>query len=176
MRVEEIKRLIELVEQSRIDELEVRRWWSTVRISKVRASSNGRGSHEGRSGKPTPDAATVHAAEVAETGHAPPAAQAPAAVPSPSGGEQDAAAGEGLQSIPSPMVGTFYRSPSPTASPYVEVGQKIRSGQVVCIIEAMKLMNEIEAEISGTIAEILVQNEQPVEFNQPLFLVRPDVS
>jgi len=71
------------------------------------------------------------------------------------------------------MVGTFYAAPSPTAPPYVQVGSRVSSGQVVCIIEAMKLMNEIEAEISGTIAEVLVQNEQPVEFNQPLFLVRP---
>jgi acetyl-CoA carboxylase biotin carboxyl carrier protein len=98
-------------------------------------------------------------------------------MPSATGGAE---AGEGahahqagLIAIVSPMVGTFYAAPSPTAPPYVQVGSRVSSGQVVCIIEAMKLMNEIEAEISGTIAEVLVQNEQPVEFNQPLFLVRP---
>ncbi|MDM7914332.1 MAG: acetyl-CoA carboxylase biotin carboxyl carrier protein, partial [Candidatus Eisenbacteria bacterium] len=80
----------------------------------------------------------------------------------------------GLVPIRSPMVGTFYRAPSPTSPPYVDVNQKIAIGQVVCIVEAMKLMNEIESEVAGTIAKIPVQNGQPVEFNQVLFLVRPD--
>jgi acetyl-CoA carboxylase biotin carboxyl carrier protein len=75
--------------------------------------------------------------------------------------------------IPSPMVGTFYRSPSPDASPYVEVGDKIGKDSPVCIVEAMKVMNEIKSEIAGEILEILVQNGEPVEFGQPLFLVRP---
>jgi acetyl-CoA carboxylase biotin carboxyl carrier protein len=75
--------------------------------------------------------------------------------------------------IPSPMVGTFYRSPSPDASPYVEVGDRIGKDTPVCIVEAMKVMNEIKAEVEGEILEILVQNGEPVEFGQPLFLVRP---
>lgn len=75
--------------------------------------------------------------------------------------------------IPSPMVGTFYRSPSPDASPYVEVGDRITKDSPVCIVEAMKVMNEIKAEVEGEILEILVQNGEPVEFGQPLFLVRP---
>src|SRR5205823_1945740 len=75
--------------------------------------------------------------------------------------------------IPSPMVGTFYRSPSADASPYVEVGDKIGKDTPVCIVEAMKVMNEIKAEVEGEILEILVQNGEPVEFGQPLFLVRP---
>jgi len=75
--------------------------------------------------------------------------------------------------IPSPMVGTFYRSPSPDASPYVEVGDRIGKDSPICIVEAMKVMNEIKAEIEGEILEILVQNGEPVEFGQPLFLVRP---
>ena len=74
------------------------------------------------------------------------------------------------------MVGTFYRAPSPEADPYVELNDHITPGKVLCIIEAMKLMNEIEAEISGTIVEILVDNGQPVEYNQPLFRVLPDKS
>jgi acetyl-CoA carboxylase biotin carboxyl carrier protein len=75
--------------------------------------------------------------------------------------------------IPSPMVGTFYRSPSPDASPYVEVGDRIGKDSPICIVEAMKVMNEIKAEVEGEILEILVQNGEPVEFGQPLFLVRP---
>lgn len=80
---------------------------------------------------------------------------------------------EGTIEIKSPMVGTFYRAPSPGAKPFVEVGEDIRPGDVVCIIEAMKLMNEIKAEIGGKIIEILVENGEPVEFGQPLFLVKP---
>jgi len=75
--------------------------------------------------------------------------------------------------IKSPMVGTFYRAPNPEAAPYVEVGQTIEPGQVICIIEAMKLMNEIKSEIRGKILEILVDNAEPVEFGQPLFLIEP---
>ena len=79
-----------------------------------------------------------------------------------------------LVEITSPMVGTFYRSPAPEESPFVDVGDRIQSGQTVCIIEAMKLMNELEAEVSGEIVEILVDNADPVEFGQPLMRVRPN--
>ncbi len=75
--------------------------------------------------------------------------------------------------IKSPMVGTFYRAPSPEAPPYVEVGQNIEPGQVICIIEAMKLMNEIKSEIKGKIIEVLVDNAEPLEFGQPMFLIEP---
>jgi acetyl-CoA carboxylase biotin carboxyl carrier protein len=75
--------------------------------------------------------------------------------------------------IKAPMVGTFYRAPSPEAPPYAEVGQTIETGQVICIIEAMKLMNEIKSEIKGKILEILVDNAEPVEFGQPMFLIEP---
>jgi acetyl-CoA carboxylase biotin carboxyl carrier protein len=81
--------------------------------------------------------------------------------------------GSDLLAITSPMVGTFYRSPAPEEPAFVGVGDRISSGQTVCIIEAMKLMNELEAEISGEIVEILVENAQPVEFGQTLMLVRP---
>ena len=80
---------------------------------------------------------------------------------------------ENLLEVKSPIVGTFYRSPSPTADPYVQVGHTIAKGAVLCIIEAMKLMNEIESEVSGKIVKILVENAQPVEYNQTLFLVDP---
>lgn len=75
--------------------------------------------------------------------------------------------------IKAPMVGTFYRAPSPEAPPYVEIGQTIQSGQVICIIEAMKLMNEIKSEINGRVMEILVDNAEPVEFGQPMLLIEP---
>ncbi|MFH0791474.1 MAG: acetyl-CoA carboxylase biotin carboxyl carrier protein [Candidatus Omnitrophota bacterium] len=75
--------------------------------------------------------------------------------------------------IKSPMVGTFYRAPAPESPPYVEVGQIIEQGQVICIIEAMKLMNEIKSEVKGKITEIIVENTEPVEFGQPLFLIEP---
>jgi acetyl-CoA carboxylase biotin carboxyl carrier protein len=78
-----------------------------------------------------------------------------------------------LKEIKSPMIGTFYRAPNPESPPFIETGDRIKPGQTVCIIEAMKLFNEIEAEISGTIVEILVDNATPVEFDQPLFLVDP---
>lgn len=79
-----------------------------------------------------------------------------------------------LVEVPSPMVGTFYRSPAPGESPFVEVGDRVRKGQTVCIIEAMKLMNEIEADISGQVMEILLHNGEPVEYNQPLMRINPD--
>jgi acetyl-CoA carboxylase biotin carboxyl carrier protein len=106
---------------------------------------------------------------------APAAASAPAsAVPTePAGGAVVPEADEGLVEIPSPMVGTFYAAPSPEAPPYVTVGTTVGPESVVCIVEAMKVFNEIKAEVSGTIERILVQNQQPVEFGQPLFLVRP---
>jgi acetyl-CoA carboxylase biotin carboxyl carrier protein len=86
------------------------------------------------------------------------------------GGEEE----EGLSAITSPMVGTFYRAPSPESPAYVDIGDRVTSGKVVCIIEAMKLFNEIEAEVSGTVAKILVENGQPVEYGQKLLLIKKD--
>lgn len=96
----------------------------------------------------------------------------PAVAPASAESAQSLSKHEGAIEIKSPMVGTFYRSPSPGAKPFVDVGEEIRPGDVVCIIEAMKLMNEIKAEIGGKIVEILVENGEPVEFGQPLFLVK----
>jgi acetyl-CoA carboxylase biotin carboxyl carrier protein len=147
MRVDEIGKLIDLVERSQIDELEVRHWWGAVRIVK-----NSRG-------VVYPVEPLRHAPATAST------AAPAAATPAP---PDDA----NLVPVVSPMVGTFYRAPSPAAPSYVEAGSRVEVGQVVCIVEAMKLMNEIESEVAGTIARILVENGQPVEFNQPLFLVK----
>lgn len=146
-----IRRLIRIVEESEVDELEVRRWWRTVRIVKKRE----------RSGQATVDAPRTP----------PPASPAEAAGPSAAErAETEAAeAARDLHVVESPMVGTFYRAPSPDAPPYVEVGDEIRVGQTLCILEAMKLMNELESEVSGTVRKILVENGDPVEYGQPLF-------
>jgi acetyl-CoA carboxylase biotin carboxyl carrier protein len=152
MRESVIKRLIKLLEESQIEELEVSRWGRKVRISK-KATGGVRTSEQ-------PAAATPAASETsppAET-TVPVAEEAPA---------------DGLIPITSPMVGTFYRSSSPNVEPFVKVGQAIEKGQVVCIVEAMKLMNEIESDVSGRITKILLENAQPVEFGQELFLVEP---
>ena len=100
------------------------------------------------------------------------AAPAPAAVP-PTAAAPATPAAANRAPIKSPMVGTFYRAPAPDAPPFVESGQTIEVGQVVCIIEAMKLMNEIKAEVRGRVVEIPVQNGDPVEFGQPLFIIEP---
>ena len=106
--------------------------------------------------------------------HAPPV---PPRRPAHAGGRRTreaAAAGAALKEIQSPMVGTFYESPEPGAEPYVKVGTRVTSGQTVCIIEAMKIMNEIEAEIAGVVREVCVDDAQPVEFGQVLFRVDPN--
>jgi acetyl-CoA carboxylase biotin carboxyl carrier protein len=115
---------------------------------------------------PAPTAAPiVHAA--------PPPPPAPAAAAPAAAAPAAAPADDNLHVVTSPFVGTFYRSPNPAADSYVEVGQRIERGQVLCIVEAMKLMNEIEADIAGTVAAILVQNAEPVEYGQPLFKIEP---
>ncbi|TNE88970.1 MAG: acetyl-CoA carboxylase biotin carboxyl carrier protein, partial [Deltaproteobacteria bacterium] len=101
-----------------------------------------------------------------------PVAAAPAAAPAPAA-NAPAADDPNLKTIESPMVGTFYRAPNPDADVFVKVGDSVSPGKVLCIVEAMKLMNEIESEVSGTIVEILVENGQPVQFGQPLFKIRP---
>jgi acetyl-CoA carboxylase biotin carboxyl carrier protein len=148
MKISYIKKLIKIVELSEIEELEVRKWWTKVRISKQRSAGSPR--------------AGSHAVETAGTAPAPLAAAT-----------SDTAADENLVEFKSPMVGTFYRAPSPGAQPYVQVGERVTPGQVVCIIEAMKLMNEIEADVAGTIVKFTAEDEQPVEYGQTLFLVKP---
>ena len=154
-----IKKLIKLVEESEIESLEISSWGKKVRITqKLGASSNGQ------------VAPQAYVQPVAA-----PAAPAPvAAAPAPAPAEATPAVNDKLIPVVSPMVGTFYTASSPDADPYVSVNQKISSGDVVCIVEAMKLMNEIEAEISGKIVEILIENGQPVEYNQTLFKVTLD--
>ena len=170
MQVDEIRRLVKLVEESNIDELEVRRWWTVVRI--LKRATNHKGEAPQVVVTAAPAAAATPPPPAPEAAPLPAPAAPPAAAPA-APAKTEAGADEGLVAIRSPMVGTFYRAPNPTAPPYVDIGARVEVGKVVCIVEAMKLMNEIESELAGTVERILVQNGQPVEFNQPLFLIRP---
>jgi acetyl-CoA carboxylase biotin carboxyl carrier protein len=156
MRIEEVRKLIRLVEESDIGELEVWKWWGRIRIS--------RNSHSGSNGS-----IVVSGSVPREVGHAPvQAAPAPASAAETRPAADDT---EGYTAVKSPMVGTFYRAPAPDADPYVEPGDRIEPGQTLCIIEAMKLMNEIQAEVRGKVVRIVAGNGQPVEYGQTLFLV-----
>jgi len=147
MDIRKIKKLIELVEESGINELEISEGEESVRISR---------------GAPAVAAAPVlQAAPVVQTAAAPVAAPAvEASTPALSG-----------HIVRSPMVGTYYASSSPDAPQFVEVGQHVNAGDTLCIVEAMKMMNQIEADKSGVIKEILAQNEDAIEFDQPLFII-----
>jgi acetyl-CoA carboxylase biotin carboxyl carrier protein len=143
MDLRKLKKLIDLVQESGIAELEITEGEERVRIA--------------RGG---------------QVSIAPAVAPAPAAAALPSAGAPVADdPGEARHTLNAPMVGTFYRASAPDAKPFVEVGQQVKEGEPVCIIEAMKLMNEIEADASGTVVEILVENGQPVEYGQPLFVI-----
>ena len=152
MDLRKLKKLIDLVQESGIAELEITEGEEKVKIVK--------------GGMVTMAPAPVVAMAAAPAAEARPAATAPAA---PAAAEGDA--GQEGHVVKAPMVGTFYRSPSPDAKPFVEVGQAIKEGDTICIIEAMKLMNEIEADASGSVKAILVENGQPVEYGQPLFIL-----
>jgi acetyl-CoA carboxylase biotin carboxyl carrier protein len=141
-----IKKLINVLEESKLEEIELQRFWTRVRISK------------NKSPKESPPKVSVTNLKTKETQDLSPAGEAT---------EED-----NLHIIRSPMVGTFYRAPTPDAPPYIDIGDKIKKGDVVCIIEAMKIMNEIESDVKGEIVEVLIGNEGPVEYNQPLFKVR----
>ncbi len=149
MDIRKIKKLIEIIEESDIAELEISEGEESVRISRY--------------------SSTV-ASPVAP---APVVAAAPAVVATPVAETKPATEEQALSGhvVKSPMVGTFYRSPSPTAKPFVEVGQSVNVGDTLCIIEAMKILNQIEADKSGTISKILAENAQPVEYDQPLFVI-----
>jgi len=157
-----IKKLIRLVEESDIDSLEVSSWGRRIKIIQ-RAPASSNGSANGTVVYTSPSPGT--SAPAPSPSHAPSVA-APAEAP--------AADDTGrLVAVKSPMVGTFYSAPAPDAQPYVSLNEKITAGQVVCIVEAMKLMNEIESEVSGRVAKIMLDNAQPVEFGQVLFYIDP---
>lgn len=166
MWVSKIRKLIKLVEESDIGELEVSGWGQKVRISK-----KPRESHPSASENPTTNLVVGPKPEPAAA--APSVRAAPAQAPAQEAAKAEVEDTNRYVPIKSPMVGTFYRSPAPDAKPYVDLNQQIAVGEVVCIIEAMKLMNEIESEVAGRVAKILVENGKPVEFGQTLFLIEP---
>jgi acetyl-CoA carboxylase biotin carboxyl carrier protein len=152
MDIRKVKKLIELLEESGIDELEIKEGEESVRISR-------------HSKQPAYAPQPVYA-------QAPAPVAAPAAAAAPSADAAPAAAPKLNGTVArSPMVGTFYRAASPTSANFVEVGQTVKKGDILCIVEAMKMMNHIEAEASGVIESILVENGQPVEYDQPLFTI-----
>lgn len=156
MDLRKLKTLIDLVSESNISELEITEEEGKVRIVKSAAAVG-------------PAAAPVYVAPAATPGSMPAAAAAMPAAAQPSSPEPEAAP-EG-KVIKSPMVGTFYRAASPGAKAFADVGQTVKEGEAVCIIEAMKIMNEIESDVAGTIVKVLCENGQAVEFGQPLFIL-----
>ncbi|EHV2410315.1 acetyl-CoA carboxylase biotin carboxyl carrier protein [Vibrio cholerae] len=152
MDIRKIKKLIELVEESGIAELEISEGEESVRIS--------------RYGQPAPAPQVHYAAAPAPVAAPAPIAQAAAVAEAPAAAKMPAG-----HKVLSPMVGTFYRSPSPDAKAFIEVGQSVSVGDTLCIVEAMKMMNQIEADKSGVVTAILVEDGQTVEFDQPLVVI-----
>jgi acetyl-CoA carboxylase biotin carboxyl carrier protein len=149
-----LKKIVKIVENSTVDEIEIKEEGLHVRISK-------KGTSPATFVNTTPAVQVTAPAPFAKA-EAPPTAPAPVVQQEPKYIE-----------IKSPIVGTFYRAPAPDSDPYVEVGQIVQPKQVLCIVEAMKLMNEIESDVSGRVIKILVENAQPVEYNQVIFLIEP---
>lgn len=152
MDLRKLKTLIDLVSESNISELEITEADGKVRIVKS-------------------DGSVAVPMMMAAPAAAPVAAAAPLAAAAPVVAAPVAAPAETGHIVKSPMVGTFYRASGPNAKPFAEVGQQIKEGEAICIIEAMKIMNEIDADFSGTITKVLCENGQPVEFGQPLFVI-----
>ena len=148
--IEFVESLIRMLDESSLDNLEIRRGGTRIRLSKSAGGNV--------------------VASASQTNSAAPDTAPPTEEPAPPPAK---AASATLVEITSPMVGTFYRAPSPEAAPYIEVGSTVAAGDVLCVIEAMKLMNELECETSGRIVEICVDNAEPVDFGQVLFRVEP---
>jgi len=153
-----VKKLLEMLDESTVDSLEI----SSEKGMRIRLSKSG----------PARAVMPMAAAQAAPIAVAAPVAAALAA-PAPAPAAAEPAKSNAIE-VKSPMVGTFYGAPEPGAAPYVAVGQTVKQGQVLCIIEAMKIMNEIESEVSGTVVEVCGQDAHPVEFGQVLFRVRPN--
>jgi acetyl-CoA carboxylase biotin carboxyl carrier protein len=159
-----VKKLIEILDESTVDSIEI----SSDKGMKIRISKSpsGRGAMQVA---PPAVMAPMIAPPMIASGHPTPAEALPAieapAAQEPKGGGND---------VKSPMVGTFYSAPEPGAKPYVSVGSRVSKGQILCIIEAMKIMNEIESEVAGIVTEVLASDAQPVEYGQPLFRIDPN--
>lgn len=158
MDIRKIKKLIEMLGDSDIAEIEIREGEESVRISRYSSVA------------PAPQAVPMMPAAMPMAAGVPPmwAPQPQAAAEAPAAGEGDRLTGHIVRS---PMVGTFYRSPTPGAKAFVDVGQRVDMGDTLCIIEAMKILNQIEADKAGVVTKIMVENGQPVEYNQPLFII-----
>ncbi len=152
MDINEIKKLIKIVENSKITEFSIQEGELKIKISK-----------NGKSGNSIIQQSIPVESSVIAT--PPPSTQAPVSE------EKEVSNEDNYHIINSPIVGTFYRAPAPDADPYVQIGDSVNSGSILCIVEAMKLMNEIECDVNGKVVEILVENGTPVEFNQPLFKI-----
>jgi acetyl-CoA carboxylase biotin carboxyl carrier protein len=151
MELQKVKELIKLLEESQISEIEIKEGEESIRISRV---SN---------------VVPVQATQLVNPGAS--ASPASAAMPTPEEEAQETALKPSEHYITAPMVGTFYRAPSPNDKPFVDVGKTIKIGDTLCIVEAMKMLNQIEADKAGVIRKVLVENGQPVEFGQPLFVI-----
>jgi acetyl-CoA carboxylase biotin carboxyl carrier protein len=159
MDIRKVKKLIELLEESGVAEIEIREGEESVRIARMPpASLLGH----------APQAVYLPAPQASALSHAPMAA--PAAAPA-IGSNPAPVGGPGEHVVTAPMVGTYYSSSSPGAKQFVAIGDEVKTGQVLCIIEAMKMMNQIESEVAGTVRAILTKNGEPVEFGQPLFII-----
>lgn len=155
-----LRGLIDAVDGSGIDSLEISRGGTRIRIAKT---------------PPPAPLAPAAASAPGSVEHYVPAQAASHAPPAPSGGAPaPAPPASNLLEVKSPMVGTFYRAPAPEAPPYVEVGTRVGKGQTLCILEAMKLMNELESDFAGVVREVLVENAEPVEYGQVLFRIEPE--
>ena len=157
MDIRKVKKLIELLDESGIAEIEITEGEESVRISRYAAGA--------APAAPAPAAPVAIAAPAPVAAAAPEAAAAPVAAPAPAEPEE-----EGYE-VAAPMVGTFYTAASPGAAPYVQVGDRVSEGDTLCIIEAMKMMNQIEADVAGVIKSIRVQNGEAVEYGQTLFVI-----
>ena len=159
MDLRKIKKLIDLLEQSNLTEIEIKEGEESVRLSRAPA------------GAPAPAAAVTTVQAEAPAGAPAPAVAQTSSAATPANESGDATNLPAGNTLRSPMVGTFYTSPSPDAAPYVTIGQTVKPGDTLAIIEAMKMFNPIEAEVAGTVTAILASNGQPVEFDEPLFVI-----
>ena len=171
MNLKELKEILQILEEKEITEFELEEEGIKLRIRKASRSAN-------HGEQPPADAPLVVTSQVGTSALPAPIAGPPAAGPAPADtpapvDPAPAPAEEGLVVVKSPIVGTFYRSADPNSAAFVNVGDRVRVGQVLCIIEAMKLMNEIEADVAGEVVRIHHENGQPVQYGEPLFAIRP---
>lgn len=170
-----VQRLIRLVDESDVDTLEVSRFLTTVRVSKSPPRPAGDGGSRPAAPPPSGTAPAPSPASPSETSAA--EGEESAEATSEEGGGEAVATeepAEDLHEVTSPMVGTFYRAPAPDAPAYVEVGDRVEEGQTLCILEAMKLMNELDSDVGGVVREICVENAEPVEYGDVLFRIDTD--